>query len=1006
MPQFRFKYREEVVFQQEVLQGWRVSIVIYGSHGKPVRELSHAMPVPPGNDLEVEWDGKNDAGLQVSGRCGWRILITPGITAQYLLSLGSTLPIQNDNNHQAEFWETGLGNHVGPRSAAVDEQGNLYLGAGNSENVRNALKMEWDEQSRTWTRCSWSAFYPVPAGAAPISVPGESAPKLLGKHLGRWALGVLKVGDEERLYHLQQNGWVGWHRADDPNKRWEQYVFDPTNGNADTVSGGNWDALFPCDARPTPDSWIAGDEVVPEIPMDLTTGYIEGRPVVVISHLNHDLVQVRDPNGPVLARLVVRKPKGVAVDAQGRVLVISGDKVLRFTPHLPLVPLRVRFLPLLRPLLRVLNWIRCWLISILPPLPPPPLTDNEELIRGLTSPYRIDVDRSSGDVLIAETGQGQQVKRFDGIDAFNLDPDRSPSRIYGREGGRWFGQYFKHHFRDVVDICADQKGGFIIVEGSAPRRIAHIRDEVEDTFDYSVREWYGGTFWVPTASADPLDPASVWVTATPHEIMRLKVNYDYRNNERPQYQVEAVYRFTDLTYIYNIDPDRGLPITVTGTIGRSEGGGIRDWYVRRRKENMQLYLIRRDAIEVLRVDDMGGGVPSEFVEDLVPVAVAQLQEETVDPIGRSPFTWVKGRVPNEYVEYRPSGYFRETVGEPVPGCETHGLTKNNLQSLQAPAYFDYFRLRMNNDDPGIPCRGGAEIRRGPEGGIFRLGLLGWTTDHGAPIYDLTRENEGQVVSELGSRTGWILVNGPLLGLGIIRENGRVIDIGHERYYQRPQGIFAQSEPDRPLYIAVNREKKPTQPPPNETDLVEFTGMYKLDLTSPLPTTARNPERQWAWKVGLWVPRRYRNGSRPPEMAPPAGHVYSLWNNVGAFSRIYEGKEFEVVVATDYDGGWSGYAPAIVYVWDHDGLYVGNPFSNPVPLEDLSIDAPMQTWAYVHSSDNRSGTLLDLKGHVVLGLDDGVLYFAGGENEIRIYLMGGWHGDNDKSWIKSEGEFNA
>src|SRR4051794_28033848 len=67
----------------------QVSVVITDANGKVVRELLHAARRAGGAHAEP-WDGLNDAGQPASaGKYRWKLLATQGLTAEYLLTLGT-----------------------------------------------------------------------------------------------------------------------------------------------------------------------------------------------------------------------------------------------------------------------------------------------------------------------------------------------------------------------------------------------------------------------------------------------------------------------------------------------------------------------------------------------------------------------------------------------------------------------------------------------------------------------------------------------------------------------------------------------------------------------------------------------------------------------------------------------------------------------------------------------------------------------------------------------------
>jgi len=124
----------------------RVSINIYDAQGQVVRELLHAKPAEAGRNREA-WDGRNEAGQTVPpGQYTWKLLATPGLQAEYLMSLGNSYPNGRDDwRHRAP------GTHGGPTAVVADDTG-IYVAASCTENIENyLLKMDPAVTNRLWS---------------------------------------------------------------------------------------------------------------------------------------------------------------------------------------------------------------------------------------------------------------------------------------------------------------------------------------------------------------------------------------------------------------------------------------------------------------------------------------------------------------------------------------------------------------------------------------------------------------------------------------------------------------------------------------------------------------------------------------------------------------------------------------------------------------------------------------------------------------------------------------
>lgn len=171
--------------------------------------------------------------------------------------------------------------------------------------------------------------------------------------------------------------------------------------------------------------------------------------------------------------MMIERPNGVTITREGNVLIISENRVLKVTRGGP----------------------------------------NELLIKHLTNPRRLAIDRSCGDVLVAEGTGDWRVKRF--------TRSGEPKQTYGRNGGRLEGEYEPGHFRGITDLTYDGSDGFFVAEPDvAPRRVVHI-----DRDGHVKNEWHGGLPFFAWRSIDSRDPTRVWYQANDRWAVLAEVNY-------------------------------------------------------------------------------------------------------------------------------------------------------------------------------------------------------------------------------------------------------------------------------------------------------------------------------------------------------------------------------------------------------------------------------------------------------------------------------------------------
>ena len=405
-----------------------ISLNVYDAKGQVVRELLHAAERSAGPHDE-SWDGLDEAEQHApAGQYSWKLLETQGLKAEYLMTLGLSV----------DYFNLWPGNHVGVTGLAVDDTG-VYFGSGCSEARGFVMKMTPDG-TRLWAENrNWFEEWQGPHS---IAVDGG------------------------RVFLMQENYDIACVSADkgDQEKMWS-LVYDkskPKDRPSSTRDDGGWVKMKLGQAGET-------------AAVDLAAG--AGK--LVMSYENYGCIRwLNEANGAVLSEVKVNAPLGVAIDKDGRALVISDGQVLAFGES---------------------DMFGSTVIS----------ADK------LTSPWRLSVNRANGEIWVAERGTSQQVKRF--------SPDGKLLQTFGALGGRpaqglYDGQV---GFRKINSIAAASDGSFWITEAfAAPRRLAHFGADGK-----LIREWYGPQMYANRGSTDPDDPSIVWMDSMWGEVIQAKVDY-------------------------------------------------------------------------------------------------------------------------------------------------------------------------------------------------------------------------------------------------------------------------------------------------------------------------------------------------------------------------------------------------------------------------------------------------------------------------------------------------
>jgi len=192
--------------------------------------------------------------------------------------------------------------------------------------------------------------------------------------------------------------------------------------------------------------------------------------------------------GTVVNKNTVDSPKGLAYDDKGRLLIISGTKVLRFDPSTPSVP-------------------------------PAPVISS-----GLEDPVGITLD-TTGNIYISDRGNSHQVKIF--------SPDGQFVRAIGHPGLPKAGPYDPMHMNNPRGITVDSNNHLWVAEEDfLPKRVS-----VWTLDGQLVKAFYGPSKYGGGGSLDPMDQTLFYDADEERGGLQFKLDWD-----------KGTYELTDVYY--------------------------------------------------------------------------------------------------------------------------------------------------------------------------------------------------------------------------------------------------------------------------------------------------------------------------------------------------------------------------------------------------------------------------------------------------------------------------
>lgn len=458
----------------------RVSLAIYDEAGRLVRTLLYAEPHEPGQ-YEIHWDGLDDEGRPVpAGSYTYKLLKTPGLKAEYILSLGTNvLPEQNPN---ALSW---VGRGAGASSVDVDEKGNMYLASVNAERCCTLLKIDLDEDRLVWGK--------IPRHPRYVAHDGEHV-LALGHKIGRFS----QTGS--LLHYHEDDGATPYHI-------WNRDIIRPDSLLHEKDRAHDSEVIMPGNVLGHGGKSKKNRKAASPMNFDAAQGK------VAVSYQAHDQVRVFDyrfspmtvndeqsmyflkenyPFGPYRMRDEVARVEDTAatfdIAAPGAVAFGKAPLLYVAAPG---------------------KLVACNLNSGEQQL----LVEDADLV----APSSMDYDPAGDTLLVAQNGEGAH-----NIRRYNAKTGAFVAR-YGRAEGRRVGPFDPTQFRDIKDVCADHRGGFIVVEG-VPRRTVRF-----DADGNVLRQWFGGQIWPLNVAFEPDDPSIAYMPVDDNHLGRIQIDFDTRS---------------------------------------------------------------------------------------------------------------------------------------------------------------------------------------------------------------------------------------------------------------------------------------------------------------------------------------------------------------------------------------------------------------------------------------------------------------------------------------------
>ena len=526
-----------------------VTLVVEDESGRRVRNLISETEFPAGANVAY-WDGLDDLGrnaeaarhgvydtpgtLVKPGIYRVRGLTRPAIRANYVMTpyFGKANPAWNNGDHASEW----LANHTPPDAVAfvpagrapqrkgqpTSSQGQVLIGSYVAEGGSGVAWLDTNGNKlygQMWIGGVWTGATQIAVDSGPNAIPGV------------YAYTASAWDNELRLYELQKQ--IGNAPRDSRMGYGDDHPTLSPTWKFPNAKGGAWNQ--------------AGDNVA-------ISGIAARNGLIVVSlpKLN-ELLFVDGANRRALGTVLLPDPRGLAFDAKGRLLALSGNRLLRY-------PLSDALCAGLRSEIKV---------PLVTAFPAPQI-----LISNLDHPENLTLD-SAGSIYVSARGNSHCIRIF--------APTGELLRTIGKPGKPAIGRYNPNHLNNPNGMAIDDKNHLWVAETDfQPKRVS-VWDA---TTGKLWKAFYGGPVYGGGGQIDSRDPNLFYYSGMTLALDRktqdskptaiyyrsdsdpLQMNYDWGGApQQPIYRNGKTY----LTDCYNLPPTNGIPFA---TLWLMQANGI------------------------------------------------------------------------------------------------------------------------------------------------------------------------------------------------------------------------------------------------------------------------------------------------------------------------------------------------------------------------------------------------------------------------------------------------